>query len=124
MEKARKKQTMKRQTRNAFDVLINTCCASCAYKDLTRAVSARRCTKHGREVQALDLCGHWIMSEQLELAGRSQGAVKRREYLMSLVAEREDERLAEQLGLKIRPKSIAQIRAEFEREHGSIYMEI
>ena len=33
-------------------------------------------------------------------------------------------RLAEQLGLKIRPKSIAQIRAEFEREHGSIYMEI
>ena len=124
MEKARKKQTMKRQTRNAFDVLINTCCASCAYKDLTRAVSARRCTKHGREVQALDLCGHWVMSEQLELAGRSQGSVKRREYLMSLVAEREDERLAEQLGLKTRPKSIAQIRAEFEREHGSIYMEI
>lgn len=124
MEKARKKQTMTRQTRNAFDVLINKCCASCAYKDLTRAVSARRCTKHGREVQAADLCGHWVMSEQLELAGRSQGSVKRREYLMSLVAEREDERLAEQLGLKIRPKSIAQIRAEFEREHGSIYMEI
>ena len=112
------------QTINAFDVLINKCCASCAYKDLTRAVSARRCTEHGREVQAADLCGHWVMSEQLELAGRSQGAVKRREYLMSLVAEREDERLAEQLGLKIRPKSIAQIRAEFEREHGSIYMEI
>lgn len=124
MTKAKKNKMRMPQTINAFGVSINKCCASCAFKDLTRAVSLRRCKVTGEEVTSSHTCGHWVMSEQLELAGRSQGAVKRREYLMSLVAEREDERLAEQLGLKIRPKSIAQIRAEFEREHGSIYMEI
>jgi hypothetical protein len=64
------------------------------------------------------------MSEQLQLAGRTQGRVKRKEYLMYLVAVREDESLSEQMGLKIKAKSIAQVRAEFEREHGSIYVNI
>jgi len=64
------------------------------------------------------------MSEQLKMAGRVVGKVKRKEYLMFLVAIREDESLAEQTGLKVTPKSNAEIRAEFEKEHGSIYMNI
>ena len=64
------------------------------------------------------------MSEQLQLAGRTQGRVKRKEYLMYLVAVREEDTSAEQMGLKIKAKSIAQVRAEFEREHGSIYVNI
>ena len=43
---------------------------------------------------------------------------------MYLVAVREDESQSEQMGLKIKAKSIAQVRAEFEREHGSIYVNI
>ena len=56
--------------------------------------------------------------------GRSGwGRVKRREYLMFLVAIREEEHQAQMLGLKIKPKSIEEVRQEFEKEHGSIYMD-
>ena len=123
------------RTENTFGIRVNKLCASCAYKDLTRAVSLRRCTKHGEDVRPRDVCKCWAMSEQLQLAGRTQGRVKRKEYLMYLVAVREDERLrvgdgtsgmasAEQMGKRVKAKSIAQVRAEFEREHGSIYIKI
>ena len=111
-------------TINAFGVAINKCCASCAFKDLTRALSLRRCAKHGIDVVPINVCRCWTMSEQLKMAGRVVGKVKRKEYLMFLVAIREDESLAEQTGLKVTPKSNAEIRAEFEKEHGSIYMNI
>jgi hypothetical protein len=58
------------------------------------------------------------------MAGFARGRVKRIEYLKYLVAERELESLAEQNGLTIEPKSIEQIRAEFEKEYGSIYINI
>ena len=111
------------QTMNAFGVVINKCCASCAFKDLTRAVSQRRCKKTGKSVNPCGYCKQWAMSRQLQMAGRSQGKVKRKEYLMHLVAVREEELQAEQRGLKIKPKSIAEIRAEFERKNGSIYLD-
>ena len=111
------------QTKNAFGVVINKCCASCAFKDLTRAVSQRRCKKTGKSVSPSGYCKQWAMSRQLQMAGRSQGQVKRKEYLMHLVAVREEELQAEQRGLKIKPKSIAEIRAEFERKNGSIYLD-
>ena len=56
--------------------------------------------------------------------GRSGwGRVKRKEYLMFLVATREEEHQARMLGLKIKAKSIEAVRREFELEHGSIYVE-
>ena len=56
--------------------------------------------------------------------GRSGwGSVKRKEYLMFLVATREEEHQARMLGLKIKAKSIEVVRQEFEQEHGSIYMD-
>ena len=51
------------------------------------------------------------------------GRIKRREYLMYLVAVRDQEHLAQQLNLHVRKKKLRQIRAEFEAQHGSIYME-
>ena len=114
-------ETGRLMTVNTFGITVNKCCASCAFKDLTRAVSLRRCRKHGRDVRARDACECWTMNEQLKMAGRTQGRVKRKEYLMFLVAEREDESLAEQMGLTVEPKDIAQIREEFERKHGSVF---
>lgn len=111
------------QTMNAFGVVINKCCASCTFKDLTRAVSQRRCKKTGKSVSPSGYCKQWAMSRQLQMAGRSQGKVKRKEYLMHLVAVREEELQVEQRGLKIKPKSIVEIRAEFERKNGSIYLD-
>ena len=111
------------QTKNAFGIVINKCCASCTFKDLTRAVSQRRCKKTGKSVSPSGYCKQWAMSRQLQMAGRSQGQVKRKEYLMYLVAVREEELQAEQRGLKFKPKCIAEIRAEFEQKNGSIYLD-
>lgn len=111
------------QTLNAFGIVINKCCASCAYKDLTREMLQRCCKKTGKKVNPCGYCKKWAMSHQLQMAGRAQGQVKRKEYLMYLVAVREEETQAELKGIKIKPKSIASIRAEFEQEHGSIYLE-
>ncbi len=53
----------------------------------------------------------------------SQGRIKRREYLMYLVAVREQEHRAREMNLHVRKKRLREIRAEFEAHHGSIYME-
>ena len=62
--------------RNPFGILVKRCCASCGHKDLTRAVSLRRCAKHHKDVTASDVCDDWQMSQELQQAGRSQGAVR------------------------------------------------
>lgn len=49
------------------------------------------------------------------------GRIKRREYLMYLVAVRDQEHRARQLNLHVRKKKLREIRAAFEAEHGSIY---
>ena len=55
--------------------------------------------------------------------GRSGwGRVKRREYLQYLVSVRDEEHQARMLGLTIKPKSIEVVRAEFEKQFGSIYI--
>ena len=55
--------------------------------------------------------------------GRSGwGRVKRREYLQYLISVRDEEHQARVLGLKIEAKSIEEVRAEFEKQFGSIYI--
>ena len=51
------------------------------------------------------------------------GRIKRREYLMYLVTVRDQEFLARQMNLNVRKKKLREIRAEFEAQHGSIYMD-
>jgi hypothetical protein len=51
------------------------------------------------------------------------GRIKRREYLMYLVAVRDQEHRAREMNLHVRKKKLRQIRAEFEAQHGSIYMD-
>ena len=54
----------------------------------------------------------------------SEGRVKRKEYLMFLLGVRKEEKQARDLGLKVETKPIEDIRAEFEEQFGSIYMEM
>ena len=53
----------------------------------------------------------------------SPGRIKRREYLMYLVAVRDQEHRAREMNLHVRKKRLREIRAEFEAQHGSIYMD-
>ena len=53
-----------------------------------------------------------------------EGRVKRREYLMYLAEIRKEEKYRHAAGCRIEPKPIEEIRAEFEAQHGSIYINI
>ena len=111
-------------TRNVHGITVKKCCASCVYKDLNKANHVRFCTQHKKEVKACSLCSLWEMSKQVQLAGWSQGRVKRKEYLEYLLKECEDWKLATQLGLHVKMKSIEELRVKFEQEQGSIYINL
>lgn len=114
---------MKRQvTRNQHGIEVKECCASCKHKDLTRLVLARYCSQHHEKVKPRECCEQWEMSEQMEAAGSGGGKVKKKAYLKYVLDVREDESLADQLGIKFPHKSIGQIRKDFEEKNGSIYV--
>ena len=48
--------------RNAYGVRVKRCCASCMFKDMTRTVSSRYCTKKDRKVNPSGVCDLWKMS--------------------------------------------------------------
>ena len=54
----------------------------------------------------------------------SFGKVVKRSYQLYLLQVRSEERMAIQRGPHIEPKTIEQVRAEYEEEHGSRFMEI
>lgn len=114
---------MKRQvTRNQHGIEVKKCCASCKHKDLTRLVLARYCSQHHEKVKPRECCEQWEMSEQMEAAGSGGGKVKKKAYLKYVLDVREDESLADQLGIKFPHKSIGRIRKDFEEKNGSIYV--
>ena len=114
---------MKHQvTRNQHGIEVKKCCASCKHKDLTRLVLARYCSQLHEKVKPRECCEQWEMSEQMEAAGSGGGKVKKKAYLKYVLDVREDESLADQLGIKFPHKSIGQIRKDFEEKNGSIYV--
>ena len=109
---------------NKFHISIKQCCASCQHKELTRCLNSRRCTKRGKDVNPRSVCCKWKMSGQLRMAGLAKGRVKCREYQLYLLMVREAEMLASEQGLQTKEKSNEEIRAEFESQFGSIYINI
>ena len=59
-----------------------------------------------------------------KIQGKSRGRVKRRAYQLFLLARMDEESMAEQMGLTVPHKSVEDLRAEFEKENGTIYEEI
>ena len=110
--------------RNDYGIEVRECCASCRYKDLTRLMNSRFCTEHHKGVKPKHCCKQWALSEQLEAAGSGRGKVKRKAYLRYLLEVREDESLADQLGIQYPHKTIDQVRQEFEEKNGSIYLSL
>ena len=110
--------------RNSHGIEVKKCCASCRFKDLTRLMTARFCTEHQKRVKPRECCYEWALSDQLEAAGSAGGKVKCKAYLKFVLEVREEESLADQRGLHIVHKTIEQIRQEFEKNHGSIFVEI
>jgi hypothetical protein len=55
------------------------------------------------------------------MAGYPRGKMKCREYLMYVLAVREDEELAIERGEEVTIKTVNQLRKEFREHHGEIY---
>ena len=66
-------------------------------------------------------CPKWRMSHTQRMAGFARGSVKCREYLMFVLAVREDEAEALERGEEIEVKTLDELRAEFLKNHGEIY---
>ena len=107
--------------KNKFHIKVKKYCMSCAFKDLTRCLNSRFCIKHETEVKRTHVCVDWEMSLQQRMAGYPRGRVKIREYLMYVLAVREDEALAIDRGEEVTIKSVEELRAEFKEHHGEIY---
>ena len=111
--------------KNQNGIEIKACCASCRHKDLTRLMTARYCLLHHKSVHHCESCNEWAMSVAMKAAGSAAGKVKRKAYLMYVLEVREDESLADQLGLSQFPhKTLDEIRKDFEQKNGSIYEEL
>ena len=123
---------------NSKGVRIKKCCASCAFKNPSRRLGKRLCTKHGLEVNPCDRCSLWRMRGTLRKLGSGEtGNVKRYDYLMYALEElkdvilmnpdeelEDDEAETEEVlqTVTVTTKSIDEIRMEFEKEHDSIYI--
>lgn len=117
---AKRKVKMKVK-RNKFRILVKKCCMSCVYKDLTRCSGKRFCLKQVMDVKKDFYCQRWRMCHNQRMAGFARGKVKCREYLMYVLAVREDEAQTIERGEEIEIRTIPQLRAAFRENHGEIY---
>ena len=106
---------------NKYRISVKKCCMSCTFRDLTRCVGKRFCLKQEIDVKKDFYCPKWRMSHTQRMAGFARGSVKCREYLMFVLAVREDEAEALERVEEIEIKTIDELRAEFLKNHGEIY---
>ena len=118
----KRKQKVVFHTRNKHGIRMARCCMSCAHKEETELMTKRVCALDKVTHHRCHMCHDWEMSAQMQGAGTSGGRIKRREYLMYALDIRLQEQDAEENLLPVVPKSIEEIRAAFEKEHGSIYI--
>ena len=98
---------------------IKECCASCQHKKVENDGS-RVCQLMQIVVKQQMKCPKWDMAEGLANMSRSQGVIKRREYLMFVFEVRIQEREAIDNGILI-PEDVAtldSLRKRFEAETG------
>lgn len=107
---------------NNYNFKVKMCCASCAFKEFTRTNAMRMCTRNNIEVPRCYVCDKWKMSKGLMMAGNPEGRVKKYEYLMQVLFVRQKEQEA---GIdETLAKSIEEIRSDYEKNHGSIFINL
>ena len=108
--------------RNAYGYKIKSLCASCQHKCIDNS-GIRVCAEMMLNVEQNFNCDSWKMSEGLNNAGKSNGKVKRREYLMFIqeirIAENDD--IKKGIIKAKERKTVEEIRKMFTEKFGSIY---
>ncbi len=109
--------------RNAHGAKVKRCCASCQHKCVD-GEGKRICAQMMLKVQQKFKCKQWQMSDGLKNAGKSEGKIKRKEYLAFLLEVRRDESDDIQRGIitKQERKTLKEIRQLFTEKYGNIYV--
>ena len=110
--------------RNKYGVKIRKCCASCDARVITTTDTYRMCSLDHKEVDGTDVCNSWQLRKGLEEAGSAKGGVKRKAYFNYLQEVRDREATARNLGLRITAKTLEEVRAEFEIDNNSIFINL
>ena len=106
-------------TVNKHGIRVNKGCFSCAHKGYDESDNEVRICKLDHEAHPRCYqCPHWEMHPGLQKAGEGGGEVKCLAYLMHVAKIRAQE------GRKDEPRDVIEIRAEYEREYGSIHVKL
>jgi len=107
-------------TRNKFDIEVVKCCGSCTHKCFKDGNHPRWCKEKDEKVETYGVCGKWQMREALNMAGCSEGRVKRSGYLKFVYRLRINEQMAIERGeMKVSgQKPISIVRAEYKKFFG------
>ena len=119
----RRKKIVVFHTRNKHGIRMARCCMSCAYREETELMTERVCALDKVKHRRYHMCRDWEMNRTMQAVGTSGGRIKRREYLMYVLSVRLKEQEAEDMQLPVEPKTIEEMRAAFEKEHGSIFVD-
>ena len=116
IENAEAPEKLTGTVKNAWDMQVNVCCGSCAFKQIEGLTPPKRmCTKHGSEVDVFDSCDEWQMSAPMKRVGKKQGNVKCKLYLNFVLRARIVEMKAIEEGrMKVcQQKSVQNLREQF-----------
>ena len=109
--------------RNAHGAKVKRCCASCQHKCVD-GEGKRICAQMMLKVEQKFKCKQWQMSDGLKNAGKSEGKIKRKEYLAFLLEIRsaESDDIQRGISTKQERKTLEQIRQLFTEKYGNIYV--
>lgn len=107
---------------NGFGVKVKMCCASCMHKSVEND-GTRVCQLMQLKVKQGFKCSKWQMDLSCDKAGLGLGKVKKKAYLLFVLAVRCRENEAIQKGIITEQdcRSLEQLREEFTKEQGSIW---
>ena len=117
-------RTEKCTIKNRYGITVVMCCASCKHKRLDN--NMRLCTKGEGAVPPNYICPDWEISDTFNKPYKGDGRVKTQRYLqyaLDRITEDDRQAVLASAAKKIYKRvSISQIRDDFEKEYGHIYI--
>ena len=110
------------RVKNPCGIEIRKSCTTCMHR-CEDDEECQMCKLTGVSVDGIDLCSGWKMAEGYQQAGRKRGKIKKKEYLMFVQMQREQEHKAIKQGIlkEEECKTSEELRAMYEEEFGNIY---
>ncbi len=118
-----------RCVRNQQGIKVKKSCLSCREK-VFGDTGCRICKMSQERVKTKTVCDQYVMSESLQQVGRRGAGIKKKPYLDYVLNIRLDEEEAvvreqckpEECRKEVVSRTIEQIRRDFEKQNGSIYL--